>query len=151
MGGELHVMHKLREAVLHEACALPADATLVAVAISQHFDRDGEAYPGYEYLRRITEAYVEGKAVDQDPNEWKPREIGRLLADLHGQLRTDGIPWNLKQFVLLIETKIRRTFTLYSDEPFTAELLAVPAELFLDGVAAVSSEGAEFADGRREQ
>lgn len=115
--------------------------------------RLGTAAPSIEeeYLTRI-KAQMEqrGVSTDPDPNEWKPAAIGRTFGELYSELRADGLPWNLEQFLRLIETRVRHTITRYSDRPYDDARLASAAALFWEGIAPTSREAADLAADRRE-
>lgn len=113
----------------------------------------GTAGPGIheEYRQRVVAPTKQGGvSMDTDPDEWKPTQLGRAFGDLYAELREDGLPWDLEQFIRLIEKRIRHTIRRYSDRPYDDDRLTADAELFWKGLAASCPEAADLAEERRD-
>jgi len=104
-----------------------------------------------EYLRRANERSEQiATPIGDDLNEWKWGELGRIFGESHGELVVDGLPWDLSQFLKLVETRTRARFELHSTEPFRNEELAAENRLFWRGLAPTSPEAARMAAERGE-
>ena len=113
----------------------------------------GEAGAAIEqgYLNRVNQQRDQvGAVTGQDPYAWKVAMIGRTFGEVYAALREDGLPWDLNQFVRLVETEMRPQATRFSTEPFEDADFTASTQLLWEGLAEISDE-AEAARAAREE